>query len=196
MFKCSLSLAILTALLVSLASVAQAQGPSSDNFIATNGDWGTASNWNSGILPGSATDAFVGGPGGYTCNFTTGDTDTVNQLFVGTNSGITTSPLGPGFFDMSGGTLTVTSTASFCVELGQGNTVGPLLLTNGQINAVGFTSIGDASSPLHIDGAGSLFNSTSTMGMSSSSGGAYCVSGGGRITCSADLRPATSPAVP
>ena len=90
---------------------------------------------------------------------------------------------------MSGGTLTVTSTAMFCVELGQGNTVGPLLLTNGQINAVGFTSIGDASSPLHIDGAGSVFNCTSTYGMSESAGGAICVSGGGSITCSAQLEP-------
>ena len=97
MFKCSLSLAVLTALLASMASVAQSQGPTSDNFIVTNGDWGTASNWNSGILPGTATNVFVGGPGGYTCNFTAGDSDTVNELFVGTNSGITTSPLGSGF---------------------------------------------------------------------------------------------------
>ena len=126
MLKHSLSLAILTGSLVSMASVGEAQ--CNAYFAQSGGDWGTASDWNSGAVPTSSTIPGIGGPGTYRCNFSSSDNATVNSLFVGTTSVTCPSCNGPGVLDMTGGTLTVTNTGSESLTVEYG---GALLITNG-----------------------------------------------------------------
>ncbi|MBW3671364.1 MAG: hypothetical protein KY432_06790, partial [Acidobacteria bacterium] len=53
------------------------------------GDWHTASNWDTGTVPGATDDVVVNLPGTYTITVTTADV-TINSLTLGSSDGVST----------------------------------------------------------------------------------------------------------
>jgi hypothetical protein len=72
-----------------------------------SGDWGNGSDWSTGI-PNSGDDVVINTPNIYTITFSGGDSSVVNELTVGEDA-----------FDITGGSLTVLTTASFAMGLTQ-----------------------------------------------------------------------------
>jgi T5SS/PEP-CTERM-associated repeat protein len=112
MFKHIVSLAILTGLLLSIVSSGINPAAAQTYFNQTGpAAYETPSDWSSGSVPTSATNAYIGGSGGFTA--TLGSTESVSNLYLGTNSSCPSLPSpastyeGPGTLNMTGGTLSL-----------------------------------------------------------------------------------------
>jgi hypothetical protein len=72
------------------------------SWIGGSADWGTASDWSNGAVPNSADNVKISTAAVLTVFYSGGDDSIVNSLTVGDD-----------LFDMSGGSLAITTTASF-----------------------------------------------------------------------------------
>ena len=94
-----------------------------DNWIGTaSSDWGVAANWSAG-LPNSNSNVVIDTANVLTVTFSGGDNYVVNSLKVGND-----------FFDMNGGSLTITTTASFADGFTQ---TGGVLTAGGAVTIAG-----------------------------------------------------------
>ncbi len=121
-----------------------------DNWIGTtSSDWGVAANW-SGGLPNSNSNVVINTANVLTVTFSGGDNYVVNSLKVGND-----------FFDMNGGSLTITTTASFADDFTQ---TGGVLTAGGAVTIAGAGTLTGGSSEGHtaftISGTIALANYT------------------------------------
>jgi hypothetical protein len=94
-------------------------------------DWSVATDWNLQSVPNGYTNDVVLLTNGVACDYSAGDTNWISQMVLGPwDNSI-------GIFNMSGGTLSLTNSSGYALELATGsNSVGTLTMSGGTLNVV------------------------------------------------------------
>ena len=175
MIKRIFSLAILLALLLSLASMAQAATNNYFNNGAGNGDYETAGNWSNGAVPTYTANyyAYIGGPGGLTANAgsSAAGIQVGRAVYLGTAAASGDPLTGPGTLNVNVGTGNAfgapfgTGIPGFSCYVGYQDTgtlnvsSGTLATGNANLYLGGYTSAYTAAAgTMQIDGPGTIWS--------------------------------------